>query len=163
MFPAWSQHKLARFIQPETLLDLFFLAAVEQAHLALLFYTIRFNDIFRSPSHFVFLRVITHIKKKHSLVFRSTDLIMSLIKSWLTEGHRGGSGICHCLSAGVWLHLLLVFLCLNLFKNLLFPKCQRDRELVGRSKLCASDRHLLYESFSVRRNFAMVRLGRSLD
>lgn len=63
---------------------------------------LHFNDIFRALPCFIFLGVITHIKKKenHSLVFCSTDLIISLIKSWQTGGHGCVSGICHRTSAG---------------------------------------------------------------
>lgn len=42
------------------------------------FYTVHFNDICRGLAYFVFLCVITHIKKHHSLVFCSTDLIILL-------------------------------------------------------------------------------------
>lgn len=94
----------------------------------LLVFTVHFNDIFRPPSHFVFLRVITRIKKTHSLVFCSTDLITPLTKSWLTEGHCGGGGICHSLSAGVWLHLFLLFLGFESIQEPAFPLNARDRE-----------------------------------
>ena len=66
MFPAWSQHKLALVLFNLRLIQLFFcFTAMEVAHFALclLFYTAHFNDIFKSPSHFVFLRIITRIKK----------------------------------------------------------------------------------------------------
>lgn len=139
MFPAWSPHELDWVSCTGDTLNffVFFWNSNRRGILsALLLSAVHFNDIFRSPSHFVFLRVITRMKKKHSLVFCATDLIMPLIKSWLTEGHCGGTGICHCLSAGVWLHVFLLFLWFESIQELAFFLNASDAEVSLEKAAC---------------------------